>query len=228
MNTGWQGCRNCLLKRQNGFLCDRIDELGQYSCRPSIRVYGVPEQTPGTTDTKLLKLCKNHLKLEPTLELSDIKVSHRVGKPIPPKADCPANQEQTPPPRAFIARVASRRTEARIVSVRKRLRPLGRQHTWEEPSDDTEAKCESSEPNQDFPYSVYISDGLTQKKLSLCRNADRLNARRKHQILGLVASFGNRFAPACTWNQKWRKRHWTHLVNIIGLVFITFGYISYI
>ena len=164
------------LKRQNGYLCDRIDELEQYSLRPSIRVYVIPEHTPGTTDTKLLKLCNDHLKLEPPPELSDIEVSHPVGKPVPPKTDFSAEQEQTPPPRAIIARHASRRTKARIMSVRKQLRPLGRQRTEEEPFDETGAEGEPREAGQDSPYPVYISDDLTQKRAKFvqkCRQSKR-------------------------------------------------------
>ena len=83
------------------------------------------------------------------------------------------------PPRAIIARLASRRTKARIMSIRKRLRSLGRQRTEEEPSDETEVEAEPSEPDPDFPYPVYISDDLTQKTAKLAQKWRQLKREKK-------------------------------------------------
>ena len=169
------------LKKQNGYMIDRIDELEQYSRRPSIRVYGIPEETPGTTDSKLLKLCNAHLKLRPPLELSDIEVSHRVGKPRPLNADSSDGQSQTPPPRAIIAWLASRRTKARIMAAYSKLRFLGPKRgdegdgTEDETTADGTNEADSeTEDTQDFPNPVYISDDLTQKRAKLAQKCRQL------------------------------------------------------
>ena len=65
------------------------------------------------------------------------------------------------------------------MSVRKRLRSLGRQHTEEEPSDETEVEGEPSEPDPDSPYPVYISDDLTQKTAKLAQKCGHLKREKK-------------------------------------------------
>ena len=65
------------------------------------------------------------------------------------------------------------------MSVRKRLRALGRQRTEEEPSDETEVEGGPSEPDPDFPYPVYISDDLTQKRAKLAQKCRQLKREKK-------------------------------------------------
>ena len=43
------------------------DDMEQHSRRASIRVFGVPEDTPGSTDDKLLVLCNGVMKVQPPI-----------------------------------------------------------------------------------------------------------------------------------------------------------------
>ena len=45
------------LRREVRDLREQAETLEQHSRRASVRVFGVPENTPGTTDDKLLDLC---------------------------------------------------------------------------------------------------------------------------------------------------------------------------
>ena len=100
------------LRTHNDKLEVRIDELEQYSRRSSIRVYGLPEESPGTTDDKLIALCNDHLNLRPPLELEEIEVSHRVGPSVDDK------------PRPVIVKFVSRRSKARVMTQKRHLKKL--------------------------------------------------------------------------------------------------------
>ena len=49
------------LRREVAELRSHTDDLEQHSRRASIRVFGVPESTPGSTDDKLIDLCNGAL-----------------------------------------------------------------------------------------------------------------------------------------------------------------------
>ena len=67
------------LKREVTDLQDKLDDYEQHSRRAAIRVFGVPESFPGTTDDVLLDLCIKRLEMKPPLTIDEIEVSHRVG-----------------------------------------------------------------------------------------------------------------------------------------------------
>ena len=69
----------CLKREVNG-VQDKLDNYEQQSRRGAIRVFGVPNDFPGTTDDVLLDLCNNKLTLQPPISLDEIEVSHRVGQ----------------------------------------------------------------------------------------------------------------------------------------------------
>ena len=66
------------LRREVRDLRDHAEALKQHSRRASVRVFGIPENTPGTSDDKLLDLCNNRMKIRPPLSPDDIEVSHRA------------------------------------------------------------------------------------------------------------------------------------------------------
>ena len=112
------------LELQNTGLWERLDELERCSRKPSVRVFGIPETTHCTTDTKLLELINKNMKLQPPLEPGNIEVSHRIGKtPAPPNDNQAANSSRSQTrPRPIIARFASRRIKVRVMEVKKRLK----------------------------------------------------------------------------------------------------------
>ena len=58
----------------------KIDDLEQHGRKGSIRVFGLPEDSPGSLDDKLLTLFNDNMEVVPPLCLSDIEVAHRLGK----------------------------------------------------------------------------------------------------------------------------------------------------
>ena len=138
-------------------------------------MFGIPETTPGTTDTKLLELINKKMKLQPPLEPGDIEVSHRIGKaPAPPNDDQAADSTRSQTcPRPIIARFASRRIKVRVMEVKKRLK-RNRQ------SDDSADQEEEDEDlSASFPGPVFISDDLTQRGARLAKKArDMKNAKQ--------------------------------------------------
>ena len=82
----------------------RLDDLEQQGRRGSMRVFGIPEVTPGSVDAKVLALCNGQMGMSPPLVLEDLEVVHRLGKfsPGTQNADVPA-----PPAPARDSRPAS-------------------------------------------------------------------------------------------------------------------------
>ena len=68
-------------------LQSRVDDLEQHGRKDSARIFGLSEDTPGTTDQKVLRLCNQMMKLQPPLTMDEIASSHRVGKVKHPAAD---------------------------------------------------------------------------------------------------------------------------------------------
>ena len=169
----------------------KIDDLEQHGRKGSIRVSGLPEDSPGTLEDKLLSLFNDNVKVVPLLTLNDIEVAHRLGKPpqSPPTQTPPVprrddgddgvdgedgdsqadavQQSATPAVspkkhRSVIVKFESRRTKALVMDNRKK--PKGqsvRIPEW--------FHCED----------IYISDDLTKRRAQLAfqaRNLKRQNA----------------------------------------------------
>ena len=79
-----------------------------------MRVFGLEEETPGSTDEKVIELVNNHLALVPPLNPTEIEVSHRIGKSDNPKSH----------PRATLVKFVSRRSKRRVMKIRGRLKNL--------------------------------------------------------------------------------------------------------
>ena len=158
------------LQEENAMLSERLDDLEQYSRKPS-RVYGIPESTNGSPDEKHLQLFSDVMCLSPPIQLEDFEVSHRVGKPSTPKLqtteespNAATNQEddadiegqgnsapmEPPAPmRSITVRFASRRVKAAVMAAKKDLRSVG---------------SKEGDHSKNFPFRVYISDDLTRNK----------------------------------------------------------------
>ena len=159
------------LQEENAMLSERLDDLGQYSRKPSVKVYGIPESTNGSNDEKLLQLFNDGMCLSPPIQLEDFEVSHRVGKPSTPtlqtteeSPDAATNQEddadiegqgnsapmEPPAPmRSITVRFASRVVKAAVMAAKKDLRSVG---------------SKEGNHSKNFPFRVYISDDLTRNK----------------------------------------------------------------
>ena len=64
-----------------------IDNREQHGRRDSTRIFSLSEETPGTTDDKVMRLCNRRMKLDPPQTLDEISVSHRVGWIVEPTDD---------------------------------------------------------------------------------------------------------------------------------------------
>ena len=155
------------------------NDLEQQGRKGSIRIFGLPEHGEGPLEQKLLKLCNEHLKLQPPICAEDIEVAHRLGKP-PPKpqlnensanpADANAQAEAAPGdssvpkkslPGAVIVKLTSRKTKGRIMDER--------------------AKHKDNPFTLDGrSYPVYIGDDLTKRRATLAFRARQL---RRHGFI---------------------------------------------
>ena len=166
------------LRREVRDLRDHAEALEQHSRRASVWVFGIPENTPGTTDDKLLDLCNNRMKIRPPLSPDDIEVSHRVGKlvaTVPQQGESPVVR-----PRPIIVKFLSRRTKARVMAKRKNLRGIN----TTEADDDAEAATEGhTEDTTDadslpsrtlYPLPVYMSGDLISSRAKLAFKAREL------------------------------------------------------
>ena len=165
----------------------KIDDLEQHGRKGSIRVFGLPEDSPGTLEDKLLSLFNDNVKVVPPLTLNDIEVAHRLGKPphSPPTQTPPVprrddgvdgedgdsqadavQQSATPAVspkkhRSVIVKFESRRTKALVMDNRKNL------------------KDNPFEYQNGSTAKIYISDDLTKRRAQLAfqaRNLKRQNA----------------------------------------------------
>ena len=197
------------LKHDNDNLRVQIDDLEQYSRRSSIRVFGVPEDANDDTDSKIVSLCNDHLKLSPPLQLSDIEVSHRAGKSTDQQRAAFERRKQEriaggdadaanlqfrsrTAPRAILVRFVSRRTKGRVMASKSRLKGLNRTQptTGASPQPNGSPDDRQMPPDADlhpasttnpplFPNPIYITDDLTQRRAKLAFDARQLKASRK-------------------------------------------------
>ena len=167
------------LKHENQELREELDELQQYSRKPSIRVYGIPESEDEDTDQLLLQLFNERMQLEPPVQLQDIEISHRVGR-----TPYPAQSSDKPSHRAIIARFASRRIKAKVMREKKKLKqkpapaPEENDHETEESGTTTNDLPEDTSSISTLP--IFISDDLTRRRARLAKMARDL--RRRNSI----------------------------------------------
>ena len=169
-----------LLKSEVAQLKISTDELEQQGRKDSIRIFGLPETGPGSTDEKVLDLCNKRMKVTPPLQLDEIAVSHRVG---------PVNTEtengEPPLPRPLLVKFVSRRSKARVMETREKLRPeRTTPHQQHQPAQQSKGEGEDAteeEQGREGPLPViYISDDLTKFRANLAYRA-RV-AKRQNKI----------------------------------------------
>ena len=165
------------LENENEELREKIDDQEQYTRRASIRVFGIPENTPGNCEEKILALCNEHMHLAPPILLDEIEVSHRTGKreaPAAPAATQNAQDEDASPPtqrpRPVLVKFVSRRSKARVMAVKKLLKNINK------PSGEDETDLPEDFP---FPNPVYIADDLTPRRSKLAFKARGLKKQGK-------------------------------------------------
>ena len=178
-----------LLKSEVAQLKISVDALEQHGRKDSIRIFGLPESTPGSTDEKVVALCNGRMRLSPPLQLEEIAVSHRVGLVKP------ATDEQPSPPRPLLVKFVSRRSKTRVMEVRKNLRkkkPPGTQQqqvpTEQLASEDEEVVEDGGDDEGPLP-AIYIADDLTKHRATLAYKA-RV-AKREHLIADTWVHDGN-------------------------------------
>ena len=137
------------------------DDLEQQGRKASVWVFGIPEDTPGNIDTKILSLCNKNLGLEPPLVLDDLEVTHRVGRPpaVPNPNDDSA--ESPPKPRPILVKFASRRVKGRVMDERSTLK-------------DNPLKLDNGNTAK-----IYIQDDLTKRRANLAYRARQLKNAKK-------------------------------------------------
>ena len=94
------------------YICHNLS--GFTARRASVRFYGIPESTPGSTDDEILALCNTHLKFNPPLRHEEIEVSHRVGK-------TEGKWDAVTKPRPIVLKFVSRRDKSCMMQSRKKL-----------------------------------------------------------------------------------------------------------
>ena len=126
----------------------RNDDLEQQGRKGSVRVFGVPETTEGTTDTEILSVLDKQMKLDPPIVIEDLEVTHRLGKPRPPPDDAEASEEpKTVWP--IIVKFASWWVKSRVMENRKKLK---------------DKPCKDYDGHE---YPVCIQDNLTKRRVNL-------------------------------------------------------------
>ena len=155
----------------------------QHSRRASVRVFGIPEKNPGSTDEKLLDICNNVMQLKPPLGIEEIEVSHRVGQVEKERSHSEDGEMIiVEKPRPIIVKFVSLRSKTRVMAARKGLRKLDPRDPTHETLDalDADAEDDAVDEGDDtrklplsrrFPKPVYISDDLTRNRAKIAYEA---------------------------------------------------------
>ena len=124
----------------------RYDDLEKQGRKGSVRVFGVPEITTGTADTKILDIINKQMKLEPPIFIEDLEVTHRLGKPPPTPDESEQHSSEKAKVRPIIVKFTSRRVKSRVMENRKNLK---------------DNPCKDAEGRE---YPVFIQDDLTKHR----------------------------------------------------------------
>ena len=136
------------LNKRVSDLESRYDDLEQHGRKGSVRFFGVPEKTAGSTNTKILEICNTNMAMDPPITLQDLEVTHRLGKPDNRNAEI--DQSSTPPkPRPIIVKFQSRRIKSQVMSARSLLK---------------DNPCEFSNGQI---AKIYAQDDLTKRRANL-------------------------------------------------------------
>ena len=109
----------------------KLDDIEQWGRRGSMRIQGLPESGEGPMEDKILSLVNTGLKLQPHLQLDEIKVAQRLPRSRAAleeeheqqqhQADGD-NEDANPPQllRSVIIKFVSRRVKTRVMEIRKK------------------------------------------------------------------------------------------------------------
>ena len=70
-----------LLQQRWKALENKADDMEQWTRRSSMRIQGLPETGQGQVEDKILSLCNQDLRMDPTLQLEEIEVAHHLPRP---------------------------------------------------------------------------------------------------------------------------------------------------
>ena len=141
------------LKERVNTLESEMDSAEQYSRRPNLKVYGIPETRDGgeDTDEKILAVINGRIGFEPPVQRHQLERSHRIGRravgPGPPG-----------PPRAIVVRFTSERLRDDVYRVHTRLKAHNQLHR---------------------DQSIFINDDLTARRAKLAFETRLLKKARK-------------------------------------------------
>ena len=109
-----------ILEKRIQTLEEEVDCQEQYSRRPNLRIQGIPEETNGTTEQKVLLLINETMGFTPPLALTDVERAHRIG---PPK-----DKEGRPRKRPIIVRFRAERLRDSVFRARSKLKEHNQGH----------------------------------------------------------------------------------------------------
>ena len=139
-----------ILEKKIQTLEEEVDCQEQYSRRPNLRIQGMPEETDGTTEQKVLLLINETIGFTPPLALTDLERAHRIG----PAKD----KEGRPRKRHTIVRFRSERLRDSVFRSRSNLK----------------------EYNQGHPdATIFMNEDLTAHRASLAFNTRLLKRQQK-------------------------------------------------
>ena len=160
------------LKKEIKSLQVKSDDMEQWTRRGSMRIHGIPIDTEGSLDDKLLTLFNTKLKMKPPIQLEEIEVAHRLpqGRPTgrpPPEAASPQvdgdgaaiTTASAKRPPVVILKFLSRRTKERVMAMRTDLKDIK----------------EENHP------AIYFQDDLTAKRAKLSYEARQM--KRQNLII---------------------------------------------
>ena len=150
----------------------RVDDHEQHGRRDSIRIFGLSEESSGTPDEKVLRLCNKRMKLQPPLMLDEISISHRVGKPK-------ETEDGTPIPRPLLVKFATRRSKNRVMEVKKELRPKEPPAATPHPRGEAAPDVEDNEDWKADGINIYLADDLTKMRANLAYRARQAKRDKK-------------------------------------------------
>ena len=148
------------------------DDQEQQGRKGTMRVFGLPEDTQGQVDEKILAMINNNLQLP--LKIDDIELAHRLAKPPATtlvRVSDPAGPDSVPPqmvtltpddngvlpaPIPVIVNFVSRRVKAQVMKACTKLK--------DNPCKDVAEK----------PLKVYLGDDLTKRRAHLAFLARKL------------------------------------------------------
>ena len=193
----------------------KYDDLEQHGRKGSVRIFGVPENTGGDTDTKVSHVVNTMMKLNPPISIDDLEVTHRVGKPSlpsgqidqPAPADQPVHLEESANVTTVPALVdgvspASDEPSSRDVTQDRSSpsqvpRPILVKFVSRRVKDDVmksrkELKGKKLQDTKGYMSSVFVQDDLTQRRAYLAFQVRQM--KRNKQILDTWVSHGKTMA----------------------------------